>query len=129
MLVEPIVITQIAVSTDHIYGIDKAGAVWFRKRLPTPAYHTSTATEKKKKEDEEDEEAKKMWKRLSMMGRIANDEIPPAKDMPAEVIGDRVDLKPEEVVTSHAANFSVDDETDAIELAGHYDRHIRCFEE
>lgn len=102
MIVEPIQIRQITVSTDHIYGIDDNGQVWFRKRLPTPAYHTSTASEKKKKEEEEEEEAKKLWKKLCMNGRIAGTELPPSKDIPPEITGPPVDAKPENAVAPSA---------------------------
>ncbi len=126
MITEPIIVRQLCVSNDHIYAIDDNGAVWFRKRLPAPAYASAAPTVRKKAEEEEEEEAKKMWKRLSMMARIAGDDIPPSKDIPVEITGISVNPKPE--ASPEPFTGQLVDEADELDI-GYFSSSIRCFEE
>lgn len=60
---------QIELSTDHIYGLDEEGNVWYRDKLPYKYANTVYSSSNKK-----DDDNKKLWKRLSMECREKMDD-------------------------------------------------------
>jgi hypothetical protein len=113
-------------TTDHICGLDTNGTVWYRKKPPAPPFASMGAAERRRRDEEEEEEARKPWRRFSEMGCVANDDKPASKDIPPEVIGKPVDLKPEHTPTSARYPWA-DPDDKAID---DYDRHlIHSFEE
>lgn len=58
----PIKFKQIAVDSNHLYGLDDDGEVWFRKSIP---YNGITPSHQVKKEDDT------IWKPLAMKAYVA----------------------------------------------------------
>jgi hypothetical protein len=59
-------VVQIMVSSDHLYGLDQYGQVWFRSLIPRSVSTTINSTPAKKEEEEKKKAAETIWKRVSM---------------------------------------------------------------
>lgn len=97
MVTKPISFIQIAISTDHIYGLTKEGDVYYRNKIPysTTSYNISYNYNRK---DEEKKEEAIVWKKLAMYARVDLDAGAP-KDAPvASENSAPVEMKPESEV-------------------------------
>jgi hypothetical protein len=83
MATKPIRFMQIAVNTDHIYGLDEEGEVWYRDKIPytVTTYHNSYTTADSNKEKEKKEQAT-LWKPLRMDARVELKDNGPPLDIP-----------------------------------------------
>ncbi len=70
MITKPIRFIQIAVNSDHIYGLSEEGDVYYRDKPPYSYGTTSYANNYQKKEEAEE---KKVWKKILMEYKV---EIP-----------------------------------------------------
>ena len=61
---------RISIGTNHIYGLDADGNVWYRATAP---YTYSTTTYPSYDKDKKEDWTKELWKPISMLARI---EIP-----------------------------------------------------
>ena len=66
-------LVQIILSNDHLYGLDKDGNVWYRKKLPAPPYNYNNTYKGGPKEDDENENL--LWRPLKMEALPASTEI------------------------------------------------------
>lgn len=55
---------QILASSDHLYGLDERGEVWFRSLIPRPII--SSISQERKEEETKKRAAEAIWRRLNM---------------------------------------------------------------
>lgn len=72
-LTKPIRFFQIAISGNHIYGLDQSGHVWYRHLIPFNNYSTTSYNTTPNRKDEEKKAEERIWKSLDMEARV---EIP-----------------------------------------------------
>lgn len=104
MITKPIRFCQIAATTDHIFGLDEEGNVYYREKPPyftSTTHHYSGGTTSYQKKDEAEE--KKVWKKCFMEYKVelpkggAEREAQPAQDGETPAIEMVVDEGPRKV--------------------------------
>lgn len=80
MITRPISFIQICCNTDHIYGLDEKGDVWYRDKPPYSTHSVYSAPNISEKDKAAAKEEARTWKPFEMKAKVKMPESGPMRD-------------------------------------------------